>query len=63
MPFYMFNNPKAARNLLEYSYKTLTEACERSRQVDNCVGARYPMSTLDGGGVDECRARFRRTAN
>jgi maltose phosphorylase len=48
LPFYMFNNPKAARNLLEYRYKTLEHACLRSGEVDGCVGARYPMSTIDG---------------
>lgn len=47
-PFYMFNNPAASRNLLEYRYKTLPEACRRSKEVDDCVGARYPMATIDG---------------
>jgi maltose phosphorylase len=48
LPFYMFNNPMAARNLLEYRYKTLPHACRRSKEVDGCTGARYPMSTIDG---------------
>ncbi len=48
LPFYLFNNPKAARNLLDYRYKTLPEACRRSKEVDGCEGARYPMSTIDG---------------
>jgi maltose phosphorylase len=47
-PFYMFNNPQASRNLLEYRYRTLPQACARSREVDDCVGARYPMATIDG---------------
>lgn len=46
--FYMFNNPRASRHLLEYRYHTLPEACERSKEVDDCVGARYPMATIDG---------------
>lgn len=47
LPFYMFNNPKAARNLLEYRYKTLPGAIKRARQLD-CEGAFYPIATLDG---------------
>lgn len=47
MPFYIFNNPKAAKNLLLYRYKYLPQACERAKQLD-CEGARYPMCTLDG---------------
>jgi maltose phosphorylase len=47
LPFYLFNNPKAARNLLLYRYRTLPQAKARARELD-CVGARYPMSTIDG---------------
>jgi maltose phosphorylase len=47
MPFYMFTNPQAARNLLLYRHKQLPQAIERASQLD-CVGARYPMCTLDG---------------
>jgi maltose phosphorylase len=47
MPFYIFNNPKAAKNLLLYRHKYLPQACERAKQLD-CEGARYPMCTLDG---------------
>lgn len=47
LPFYMFNNPKAARNLLEYRYNTLPKAIERARELD-CEGACYPIATLDG---------------
>jgi len=46
-PYYMFNNPKAARNLLLYRYKYLPQACERAREL-GLEGARYPMCTLDG---------------
>jgi maltose phosphorylase len=47
LPFYIFNNPRAARNLLEYRYKTLPKAMERARELD-CEGAFYPIATLDG---------------
>lgn len=47
LPYYMFNNPKAARNLLLYRYKYLPQACARARELD-LEGARYPMCTLDG---------------
>ncbi|MGQ9778777.1 MAG: glycoside hydrolase family 65 protein [Bacillota bacterium] len=47
LPFYLFNNPEAARNLLEYRYRTLPQAMERARMLD-CEGACYPVATLDG---------------
>ncbi|VGO21931.1 glycoside hydrolase family 65 protein [Pontiella sulfatireligans] len=47
LPFYLFNNPKAARNLLEYRYHTLPQALDWSKLQD-CTGAAYPMSTIDG---------------
>lgn len=47
LPFYIFNNPKAARNLLEYRYNTLPMALERAKQLD-CIGACYPIATLNG---------------
>jgi maltose phosphorylase len=47
LPFYMFNNPRAARNLLGFRHRTLAGAVERARQLD-CRGARYPMCTIDG---------------
>lgn len=47
LPFYLFNNPKAARNLLGYRYQTLANALRRSAS-DDCVGARYPMCSIDG---------------
>jgi maltose phosphorylase len=47
LPFYLFNNPKAARNLLGYRYRTLPQAKGRAQQLD-CRGARYPMGTIDG---------------
>ncbi len=47
LPFYLFNNPKAARNLLEYRYNTLPQATERARDLD-CEGACYPIATIDG---------------
>ena len=47
LPFYMFNNPKAAKNLLMYRYNTLKQAKERAIEQD-CEGACYPMVTIDG---------------
>ena len=47
LPFYVFNNPKAARNLLGYRYMTLPQAMERAKELD-CRGACYPMVTIDG---------------
>ena len=47
LPFYLFTDPAAARNLLLFRYNTLEQAKERAIQV-GCVGARYPMTTIDG---------------
>jgi maltose phosphorylase len=47
LPFYIFNNPKAARSLLEFRYKTLSAAMERAQEMD-CEGASYPIATIDG---------------
>lgn len=47
LPFYLFSNPKAARNLIEYRYHHLPQALERAKELD-CAGACYPMSTIDG---------------
>ncbi len=47
LPFYLFNNPTAARNLLEYRYNKLPQAIERALALD-CEGACYPVATLDG---------------
>ena len=50
LPFYIFNNPQAARNLLGYRHATLNGGAQRARQLD-CRGARYPMATIDGSEI------------
>ncbi len=47
LPFYMFNNPQAAKNLIMYRYNTLAQALERAKEQDT-KGACYPMVTIDG---------------
>lgn len=47
LPFYLFNNQKAAKNLLMFRYNTLNEAKERAKALD-CIGACYPIATLNG---------------
>jgi len=47
LPFYLFNNPDAARKLVEYRYHHLPQALKRAEVLD-CEGACYPMSTIDG---------------
>ncbi len=48
LPFYIYANPKAARNLLMYRYNTLPGA-EVNAKLQNVDGARYPwMCTIDG---------------
>jgi maltose phosphorylase len=47
LPFYMFNNPAAARNLIGYRYAHLPQALERAKEM-HYDGACYPMATIDG---------------
>jgi maltose phosphorylase len=47
LPFYIFSNLQAARNLLSFRYATLDSAKDRARQLD-CKGACYPIATLNG---------------
>lgn len=47
LAFYIFNNPQAAKNLLEYRYHSLEKAKIRARVLD-CEGACYPIATIDG---------------
>ncbi len=47
LPFYLFNNPTAAKDLLLYRYHTLPQAKERAKMLD-CQGACYPIATLNG---------------
>lgn len=47
LPYYLFNNPTAAKYLLEYRYNTLDKARERAKDLD-CEGACYPIATLNG---------------
>jgi maltose phosphorylase len=51
LPFYLFTDPKAARNLLEYRYMFLPQALDRAKELD-CKGARYPFCTIDGTECD-----------
>ena len=47
LPFYLFTNPAAARDLLLFRYNTLPMAIERAKMLD-CRGACYPIATLNG---------------
>ena len=47
LPFYIFNDVKAAKNLLMFRYLTLQEAKERAKDLD-CKGAFYPIATISG---------------
>ncbi len=47
LPFYLFTNPDAARDLLLFRYNTLPMAQERAKMLD-CEGACYPIATLNG---------------
>lgn len=47
LPFYIFNNPQAAKHLLEFRYLTLSEAMDRANDLD-CEGAFYPIATITG---------------
>jgi maltose phosphorylase len=47
LPFYLFNNLTAAKNLLEFRYTKLSYAIERAKMLDG-EGACYPVATLNG---------------
>ncbi|MCM1143160.1 MAG: family 65 glycosyl hydrolase [Blautia sp.] len=47
LPFYLFNQADAAKNLLLFRYRTLREAKERAKELD-CKGAFYPIATISG---------------
>lgn len=47
LPFFLFNNLQAAKNLLLYRYVTLPEARQRAMDLD-CKGAFYPVATISG---------------
>ncbi len=47
LPFYLFTEPRAARDLLMFRYNTLPEARERAKMLD-CRGACYPIATING---------------
>ena len=45
LPFYLFNNPQAAKSFLKFRYDTLPEAMARAL---DCRGAFYPIATISG---------------
>jgi maltose phosphorylase len=47
LPFYLFSNPKAAKSLIDFRYKTMPQAQARAKDLD-CVGACFPVATSDG---------------
>ncbi len=47
LPFYLFNNPRAAKSILQFRYDTLPKARERAKALDS-KGAFYPIATISG---------------
>lgn len=47
LPFYVFNNPQAAKTILDFRYDTLKEAKDRAKALD-LKGAFYPIATISG---------------
>ena len=47
LPFFLFHDKEAARNLLFFRYATLEEAKKRAKDLD-CKGAFYPIATISG---------------
>lgn len=47
LPFFLFNQEQAAKNLLLFRYQTLEEAKKRADALD-CKGAFYPIATISG---------------
>lgn len=54
LPFYLYTNPEAAKNLLSYRYHTLEGARENAKHL-NLQGIKYPwMSSIDG--TEQCES-------
>lgn len=47
LPFFLFHDKEAAKNLLFFRYATLGEAKNRAKDLD-CEGAFYPIATISG---------------
>lgn len=47
LPFFLFHDKQAAKNLLYFRYATLDEARKRAEDLD-CKGAFYPIATISG---------------
>lgn len=47
LPYYLFTNQKAAKDLLLFRYNTLDQAKKRARELD-CEGACFPIATRNG---------------
>ena len=47
LPYYLFTNPAAAKQLLQFRHRTLAQALSRARDLD-CAGACFPVATIDG---------------
>lgn len=47
LPYYLFSNKKAAKDLLLFRYHTLEQAKLRAKDLD-CTGACYPIATRNG---------------
>ncbi len=47
LPFYLFSNQEASKNLLMFRYNTLEEAKKRAIELD-CEGACFPIATRNG---------------
>ena len=47
LPYYLFSNEEASKNLLMFRYNTLEEAKKRAIDLD-CEGACYPIATRNG---------------
>ncbi len=47
LPFYLFSNQQAAKDLLMFRYHTLDKAISRAKDLD-CEGACFPIATRNG---------------
>ena len=54
-PFFLFTNPKLAKNLLEYRYSILENARNRAIEMGHNKGVLFPWRTING---DECSPFF-----
>lgn len=55
LPFFLYNKPEIAKQLLQFRFHGLDQARQRAREMSHAQGALYPWRTIGG---EECSAYY-----